>query len=169
MRTLCSIATLTALLFATGHAGRAAGEAAAPPHGLPPMVEVDDLVLPRSLVASFNLAQMPVAIRELEGRRVRVRGIAHDMTLDRALIIGDTAGNGESASTDEFAPHRLIAVRFQSEQVVAPNETVMIEGTFQLCPVLHNGTLRIIYLVDDATVTRLSRRVLTSGSRGFKC
>jgi hypothetical protein len=174
MRTHFSIWTLAAVLLATGRAGLSAAEEASVATGPPAkVVEVDDLALPDSLGAKFDLADVPQAIRTLDGERVRIHGyiglLPKDEPVPAVRVYGATQGRVYHQGYSGKPVHLMIGARLRTPQAFTFDECVVVEGVFRVRPLVRDSKVRILYFVEDAVATPSKPRTGYHNSVGWGC
>lgn len=167
-------ASLWLLLIAlvAGQTRSMAAEPASPPQALPPVIEVDDLVLPAAILSTFDPDEVPAAIRELDGRRVRIYGYVYPLPTEEpvsgVLILGATQGRAKHFSTPSQV-HQKLGVTLTSPTSFQPFDSVRIEGVFRVKPRLRGTELLLLFFVDEASAIPAKPREGFHSPMGFGC
>lgn len=167
-------ASLWLLLIAlvAGQTRSMAAEPASPPKALPPVVEVDDLVLPAAILSTFDPDEVPAAVRELDGRRVRIYGYVYPLStgepVPQVLILGATQGRAKHFTNPAEIHHKL-AVTLTSPMSFQGSESVLIEGVFRVKPRLRGTELLLLFFVDEASAIPAKPREGFHSPMGFGC
>ncbi|MDQ3332697.1 MAG: hypothetical protein M3552_18965, partial [Planctomycetota bacterium] len=128
--------------------------------GKPPALQVsyDDLDLLKVLnidpVPTDVVDQFPDWLRDLDGKRIRIRGFmypAYEEMLSAFVLTRDT---GECCFGPKAKVYYLIGVRLKDGTKVryVQNRPIDVEGTFHIQPVVSDGQWFQIYKVTDAAV-----------------
>lgn len=139
-------------------------------------VEIDGLVVNLDRKSAITIGNVPVEIRKLQNRRIRIHGYMYptptESGISEFLLNGETKNESIRFTVPiERTPiHYYIPVRLKAgDSTDFSLKPVIVEGRFRVEVVRSEGVVYYIYAIDEATVTPTSPRKGFSRSVGFGC